>query len=114
VVLAAGRSLVPRLGRWPRVAARAVVGPAGVHARRVAAMAALSLVGWGCELVMLVLFQSAFHLDPASTLALLTLVGIKRRHRHPDLARQLRHLRSRRHDGLVMCGAPRDVAVLYG
>ena len=39
-------------------------------------MAALSLLGWASEIVMLVLFQGAFHLEPSFRTALLTLVGI--------------------------------------
>ena len=69
-------------------AARAV-GGAGrpPPPRRVAAMAALSLLGWTAEIGMLMLFQVAFHLEPSVRTALLTLVGDQRRHRDPGRAR---------------------------
>ena len=61
-VLGAGRFLVPRLGRWPRVQSALSSGLQASTPRRVALMALLSLLGWASEVVMLVLFQRAFHL----------------------------------------------------
>ena len=46
-VLVAGRFLVPRLGRWPRVQGALSAGLQASTPRRVAAMAALSLAGGG-------------------------------------------------------------------
>ena len=91
-VLAAGRSLVPRLARWPRVQRALSAGLQASTPRRVAAMAALSLLGWGSEIVMLLLFQQAFHLEPSIRMALLTLVGINVALVIPTLPGPLRHL----------------------
>ena len=76
VVLGAGRFIVPRLGRWPRVQRALSAGLQASTPRRVVLMSLLSLLGWSSELVMLMLFQWAFHLPPSFGMALLTLVGI--------------------------------------
>ena len=98
-LLASGRRLVPRLGAWPRLQRPLAAGLSASTPKRVAGMAALSLAGWGSEIVMLVLFQSAFHLNLSFQVALLDLGRHQRGHRHSDLARELWHLRGRRHHG---------------
>ena len=112
-LLTTGRHLVPRLGRWPRVARALSSGLQASTPRRVAAMAALSLVGWASELVMLVLFQGAFHLVPSFRAALLTLVGINAAIAIPTLPGNFGTFEAGVTMALVMCGAPRDVAVSY-
>ena len=76
-------------------------------------MAALSLLGWASEIVMLVLFQSAFHLAPSFRTALLTLVGINAAIAIPTLPGNFGTFEAGAAMALVMCGAPRDVAVSY-
>ena len=76
-------------------------------------MAALSLLGWGSEIVMLVLFQGAFHLDPSFHTALLTLVGINAAIVIPTLPGNFGTFEAGATMALVMCGTPRNVAVLY-
>ena len=76
-------------------------------------MAALSLLGWGSELVMLLLFQQAFHLEPSFRMALLTLVGINAAVVIPTLPGNFGTFEAGVTMALVMCGAPRDVAVMY-
>ena len=112
-LLTTGRHLVPRLGRWPRVARALSSGLQASTPRRVAAMAALSLVGWASELVMLVLFQGAFHLVPSFRAALLTLVGINAAIAMPTLPGNFGTFDAGVTMALVMGGAPRDVAVSY-
>ena len=112
-LLVAGRSLVPRLGRWPRAERALSAGLQASTPRRVMAMAALSLLGWSCEIVMLVLFQGAFHLVPSFRAALLTLVGINAAIAIPTLPGNFGTFEAGVTMALVMCGAPRDVAVSY-
>jgi uncharacterized membrane protein YbhN (UPF0104 family) len=108
-----GRYLVPRLGRWPRVERALSSGLQASTPRRVTAMAALSLLGWSSEIVMLVLFQGAFHLVPSFRTALLTLVGINAAIAIPTLPGNFGTFEAGVTMALVMCGAPRDVAVSY-
>ena len=112
-VLVGGRFLVPRLGRWPRVQAPLAAGLRASTPRRVAAMAALSLVGWAGEIVMLVLFQVAFNLEPSVRTALLTLIGINAAIAIPAVPGNFGTFEAGATMALVMCGTPRDVAVLY-
>ena len=112
-LLTGGRYLVPRLGRWPRVQRALSSGLQASTPRRVTAMAALSLLGWSSELVMLVLFQGAFHLVPSFRAALLTLVGINAAIAIPTLPGNFGTFEAGVTMALVMCGAPRDVAVSY-
>ena len=112
-LLTTGRYLVPRLGRWPRVQRALSSGLQASTPRRVTAMAALSLVGWSSEIVMLVLFQGAFHLEPSFRTALLTLVGINAAIAIPTLPGNFGTFEAGVTMALVMCGAPRDVAVSY-
>jgi uncharacterized membrane protein YbhN (UPF0104 family) len=112
-LILAGRSLVPRLGRWPRAERALSSGLQASTPRRVTAMAALSLLGWSCEIVMLVLFQRAFHLVPSFRAALLTLVGINAAIAIPTLPGNFGTFEAGVTMALVMCGAPRDVAVSY-
>jgi uncharacterized membrane protein YbhN (UPF0104 family) len=112
-LLGAGRFVVPRLDRWPRLQRALSSGLAASTPRRVAAMAALSLLGWGSELVMLVLFQRAFHLEPSFRTALLTLVGINAAIAIPTLPGNFGTFETGATMALVMCGAPREVAVSY-
>ena len=112
-VLGAGRFLVPRLGRWPRVQHALAAGLRASTPRRVAVMAALSLLAWGSEILMLVLFQGAFHLEPSLRTALLTVVGINAAIVIPTLPGNFGTFEAGATLALVMAGVPRDVAVLY-
>jgi peptidoglycan/xylan/chitin deacetylase (PgdA/CDA1 family)/uncharacterized membrane protein YbhN (UPF0104 family) len=112
-VLGAGRFLVPRLQRWPRVQRALSSGLQASTPRRVTSMAALSLLGWASEIVMLVLFQGAFHLAPSFQTALLTLVAINAAIVIPTLPGNFGTFEAGATMALVMCGAPRAVAVLY-
>jgi uncharacterized membrane protein YbhN (UPF0104 family) len=112
-VLAGGRVLMPRLGRWPRLQHALSSGVRASTPRRVMAMAALSLFGWSSEILMLVLFQGAFHLVPSFRMALLTLVGINAAIAIPTLPGNFGTFEAGATMALVMCGAPRDVAVSY-
>ena len=113
VLLGAGRFLVPRLRRWPRVHRALSSGLQASTPRRVTAMVALSLLGWGSEIVMLVLFQGAFHIEPSFRTALLTVVGINAAIVIPTLPGNFGTFEAGATMALVMCGAPRDVAVSY-
>ena len=112
-LLTTGRFLVPRLGRWPRIQRALSSGLQASTPRRVIAMAALSLLGWSSESVMLVLFQGAFHLEPSFRTALVTLVGINAAIAIPTLPGNFGTFEAGVTMALVMCGAPRDVAVSY-
>lgn len=113
VLLGAGRFVVPGLDRWPRLQRALSSGLQASTPRRVAAMAALSLLGWASEIVMLVLFQEAFHLEPSFRTALLTLVGINAAIAIPTLPGNFGTFEAGATMALVMGGAPRDVAVSY-
>jgi uncharacterized membrane protein YbhN (UPF0104 family) len=113
VLLVLGRWLSPRLGRWPRVQRAFSAGLSASTPKRVLAMAALSLAGWGVELLMLLMFQSAFHIGPSFYLALLTLVGINAAIVIPTLPGNFGTFEAGATMALVMGGAARDVAVLY-
>jgi uncharacterized membrane protein YbhN (UPF0104 family) len=76
-------------------------------------MAALSLLGWSAELVMLMLFQRAFGLPVSFSTALLTLVGINAAVVIPAVPGNFGTFEAGVAFALVMCGAPRDVAVSY-
>jgi uncharacterized membrane protein YbhN (UPF0104 family) len=112
-VLGAGRWLVPRLSRWPRLRDALSAGLQVSTPRRVAAMVALSLVGWSVELVMFVLFQRAFELPPSIRTAVLTLVSSNVAIAIPSLPGNFGTFEAGAALGLVMGGAPRDVAVSY-
>lgn len=112
-VLRGGRFLVPRLARWPRVQGALSAGLAASTARRVAAMAAISLAGWAAEIGMLMLFQIAFHLEPSVRTALLTLVGINAAIVIPAVPGNFGTFEAGVTMALVLCGVPREVAVLY-
>ena len=107
------RFVVPRLRGWPRIQRALSSGLAASTPRRVAAMVALSLLGWSSEIVMLVLFQRAFHLEPSVRTALLTLVGINAAIAIPTLAGNFGTFEAGATAALVMSGAPRAVAVSY-
>jgi len=112
-VLAAGRSIVPRLGRWPRVQRALSSGLEASTPRRVAVMVALSLLGWFAELVMLMLFQGAFGLEPSLRTAVVTLVGLNAAIVIPAVPGNFGTFEAGVTIALVMCGVPRDVAVSY-
>jgi uncharacterized membrane protein YbhN (UPF0104 family) len=112
-VLAGGRRLVPRLGGWPRVQRALSAGLQASSPRRVAAMAGLSLLGWASEIVMLMLFQQAFHIEPNFRTALLTLVGINAAIAFPAVPGNFGTFEAGATAALVLCGVARDVAVLY-
>jgi uncharacterized membrane protein YbhN (UPF0104 family) len=113
VLLGAGRFLLPRLARWPRVRFALAAGLEASTPRRVTIMAALSLLGWGSEIGMLLLFQGAFHLGPSLRMALLTLIGINAAIAIPTVPGNFGTFEAGATMALVMCGAPRDVAVSY-
>jgi uncharacterized membrane protein YbhN (UPF0104 family) len=112
-LLLAGRWLVPRLGRWPRLQRPLSAGLSASTPKRVAAMAALSLLGWGSELVMLLCFQWAFQMSPSVAMALVTLVGINAAIVIPTLPGNFGTFEAGAIMALVMVGVPREVAVLY-
>ena len=112
-LLRAGRLLVPRLDGWPRVQRALSSGLQASTPRRVASMVALSLLGWGSEIVMLMLFQGAFHLEPSLRTAVLTLVGINAAVVIPAVPGNFGTFEAGAATALVMCGAPRDVALSY-
>jgi uncharacterized membrane protein YbhN (UPF0104 family) len=112
-LLGAGRWVVPRLARSPRIQRALSSGLRASTPRRVAAMVGLSLLGWSSELIMLVLFQRAFHLEPSLRTGLLTLVGINAAIAIPTLAGNFGTFEAGAAAALVMCGAPRAVAVSY-
>jgi uncharacterized membrane protein YbhN (UPF0104 family) len=112
-VLATGRLLVPRFQRWPRVQRALSAGLSASTPRRVALMAALSLLGWSVEIVMLVLFQRAFGLPTSVATALVTLVGINAAIAIPTVPGNFGTFEAGVATALVLSGAPRDVAVSY-
>jgi len=112
-LLGAGRLLVPRLGGWPRVQRALSSGLQASTPRRVSIMVALSLLGWSCEIVMLVLFQRAFGLEPSFRTGALTLVGLNAAIVIPTLPGNFGTFEAGVATALILCGAPRDVAVSY-
>lgn len=112
-LLGAGRFLVPRLGRWPRAQDALSSGLQASTPRRVTVMVGLSLLGWGSEIVMLVLFQQAFHLEPSLRTALLTLVGLNAAIIIPAVPGNFGTFEAGVATALVLCGTPRDVALSY-
>jgi len=112
-VLKGGRALVPRLDGWPRVQRALSSGLEASTPRRVAAMVALSLLGWASEIVMLLLFQGAFHIEPSLRAAVLTLVGINAAVIIPAVPGNFGTFEAGAAAALVMCGVPRDVALSY-
>ena len=76
-------------------------------------MALLSLLGWASEVVMLVLFQRAFHLPQSFGAAVVVLVGINAAIVIPTLPGNWGTFEAGAIMALVMCGAPRDVAVMF-
>ncbi len=75
-VLAFGRRLLPRLGRWPRLAAGLAAGLDASSTRRVVLMTLLSLAGWLSEIVILMIGLQAFGLPSSLRTALVVLLGI--------------------------------------
>jgi uncharacterized membrane protein YbhN (UPF0104 family) len=112
-LLGTSHLLVPRLARWPRVQRALSAGLRASTFRRVAGMTALSLLGWASEIVMLLLFQGAFHLAPSFRMALLTLVGINAAIVIPSLPGNFGSFEAGATMALAMGGAPRDVAVSF-
>ena len=112
-VLKGGRALVPRLDGWPRVQRALSSGLQASTPRRVSIMVALSLLGWSCEIVMLVLFQRAFGLEPSFRTGALTLVGLNAAIVIPTLPGNFGTFEAGVATALILCGAPRDVAVSY-
>lgn len=112
-LLQAGRRLVPRLGRWPRAQQALSSGLEASTPRRVAAMTALSLVGWSAEIAMLLLFQRAFGLDASLGTALLTLVGINAAIAIPAAPGNFGTFEAGAAAALIMGGVPGDVALAY-
>src|SRR6185503_16467396 len=112
-LLGAGRLLVPRLAGWPRVQRALSAGLQASTPRRVTIMVVLSLLGWCCEIVMLVLFQRAFGLEPSFRTGALTLVGLNAAIVIPTLPGNFGTFEAGVATALILCGAPRDVAVSY-
>jgi uncharacterized membrane protein YbhN (UPF0104 family) len=75
-VLVLGPRLAPRLRRWPRVATAIDAGLAASRPRVVAGMTLLSLAGWACEILMLVIGLRSAGLPGDPGTALLVLIGI--------------------------------------
>ncbi|HXU00560.1 MAG TPA: lysylphosphatidylglycerol synthase transmembrane domain-containing protein [Polyangia bacterium] len=113
VVLGAGHLLVPRLARWPRVQLALSSGLQASTPRRVTIMVVLSLLGWCCEIGMLVLFQHAFGLTPSFRTAALTLVGLNAAIVIPSLPGNFGTFEAGVATALILCGAPHDVALSY-
>ncbi|HEX7506715.1 MAG TPA: lysylphosphatidylglycerol synthase transmembrane domain-containing protein [Polyangia bacterium] len=111
--LGAGRFLIPRLSRWPRVQRALSAGLQASTPRRVTLMVLLSLVGWASEVVMLMLFQKAFHLPLNFGAAVVILVGINAAIVIPTLPGNWGTFEAGATMALVMSGAPRDIAVLF-
>ena len=112
-LLGAGRFLGPRLGRWPRAQDALSSGLQASTPRRVIVMVGLSLLGWASEIVMLVLFQQAFHLEPSLRTALLTLVGLNAAIIIPAVPGNFGTFEAGVATAMVLCGTPRDVALSY-
>ena len=113
MALGLGRCLVPRLGRWPRVQGALSSGLQASTPRRVVLMALLSLLGWASELVMLMLFQWAFHMPLSVSTALLTLLGINAAIVIPSVPANFGTFEAGAIMALVMCGTPHETAVLF-
>jgi uncharacterized membrane protein YbhN (UPF0104 family) len=71
-----GRQLLPRLGRWPKLAAGISAGLDASTPRRVIGMTLLSLAGWLSEVGILMIGLHAFGLPDSAATALLVLLGI--------------------------------------
>jgi len=112
-LLVAGRVLLPSLGRWPRFARALAAGLEASTPRRVAIMVAISLVGWSCEVVTLVLMQRAFDIAPSIPTAMLTLVGINAAIAVPSAAGNFGTYEAGASMALIASGVGRDVAVAY-
>jgi uncharacterized membrane protein YbhN (UPF0104 family) len=76
VALVFGRQILPRLARWPRLAAGVAAGLDASTPGRVLAMTALSLAGWLSEVGILMIGLQAFGLPSSAATALLVLLGI--------------------------------------
>jgi uncharacterized membrane protein YbhN (UPF0104 family) len=76
VGLAFGRQLLPRLGRWPKLAAGISAGLDASTPKRVIGMTLLSLAGWLSEVGILMIGLHAFGLPASAATALLVLLGI--------------------------------------
>jgi uncharacterized membrane protein YbhN (UPF0104 family) len=112
-LIAGGRALAPRLARWPRPQRVLAAALQASTPRRIAAMTALALLGWGTEAAMLVMFQGAFNLDLSFRTALLTLAGINAAIVIPTLPGNFGTYEAGATLALVASGAPREVAVSY-
>jgi uncharacterized membrane protein YbhN (UPF0104 family) len=113
MALGLGRFLVPRLGHWPRVQGALSSGLQASTPRRVVLMAILSMLGWASELVMLMLFQWAFHLPLSASAALLTLLGINAAIVIPSAPANFGTFEAGAIMALVMCGTPHETAMLF-
>jgi uncharacterized membrane protein YbhN (UPF0104 family) len=71
-----GRRLLPRLRRWPKVAAGVSAGLDASTPRRVIVMTLLSLAGWLSEVGILMIGLHAFGLPSSVATGLLVLLGI--------------------------------------
>jgi uncharacterized membrane protein YbhN (UPF0104 family) len=110
-LLGFGRVLVPKLSGWPRVHRLLWSALQASTPRKVAAIVALSLLGWAVEVAMLLMFQSAFRLEPSIRTAVLTLVGINAAIAIPVAPGNFGTFEAGAALALVASGAPRDVAL---
>jgi uncharacterized membrane protein YbhN (UPF0104 family) len=112
-LLACGRGLVPRLGGWPRIRRALSSALQASSPGRVAAIVAVSWLAWANEVVMLVLFQHAFHLELSVRTAVLTLVGINAAIAIPAAPGNFGTFEAGAAFALCAAGAPRDLALSY-
>ena len=112
-LLACGRALLPRLGGWPRTERALSAALRASSPARVAAIVALSWLGWANELVMLVLFQRGFDLEPSLRTAVLTLVGINAAIAIPAAPGNFGTFEAGAALALCAAGVPRAVALSY-
>jgi uncharacterized membrane protein YbhN (UPF0104 family) len=112
-VLAGGRVLLPRLGGWPRSQRALSSALQASSPARVAAIVALSCLAWASEVVMLLLFQRGFHIEPSLRTAVLTLVGINAAIAIPAAPGNFGTFEAGAVLALCAAGAPRDLALSY-
>ena len=112
-LLAGGRVLLPRLCAWPRSQRALSSALQASSPARVAAIVALSWLAWAGEVVMLVLFQHGFHLEPSWRTAVLTLVGINAAIAIPAAPGNFGTFEAGAALALCAAGVPRALALSY-
>ena len=111
LALVLGKRIVPRLGRFPRLARALQAGLQASSKKSIAIMVLLSLAGWACEVVMLLFFAWAFQLPISFHTALLTLVGINAAIVIPATPGNFGTFEAGATLAMVLCGVARDTAV---